>query len=251
MITALPVTDLNLPKAGAWNGYVKWKKSGLYTFQGESVVRATYKKGSGTSKHDDPDSSGMIIAGSPRGIEGARAAVFAFDIYFDPSAWEWSRGGKVGGIFVGEGKASGGNKSSDGASHRLMWKTDADAISYVYVPEGVKQPSPLLQPDPKHPDFGIDVFREKFRGALKKGQWNRIEIGVKVNTFQSGKPVANGVASMTINGVNGTVPNVIWSRDPGNLIEKVDINTFFGGPDPATVNSVAYLKNFGVFEWVD
>lgn len=189
----------------------------------------------------------MAIDSKPAGLVGAAGAVVAFDVYFDPARWHWSKGGKLGGLFVGSGKASGGRHTEDGASHRLMWKAGGGAISYIYVPKGLPQSRPELRASK---DFGIGVHADVFAGALKTGQWNHVEIGLRVNTFDaSGRPAGDGASSLTINGRTAELAGVNWAARPGTAISGFDFNTFFGGPDPAVVDSIAYVKNFALYEW--
>lgn len=246
LIATLPVSDLSKPKAGVWNAKINWKKGGLDTFQGQQVVRAFFKKGSGTGSMPNHDSSGLSIDAQPAGFVGTKAIVVAFDVFFDGSKWEWSKGGKLGGIFIGPGKASGGRKTEDGASHRIMWKADGGAISYIYPPTGLPQTNPGFK---GNPTYGYGLHQDTFKGILKKGQWNRVEIGVKLNSFVNGKPAGDGRAVLTVNGKTAVTENINWAKSPNILIDSFEYSTFFGGPDPATTDSVTYTKNFAVYEW--
>lgn len=223
-----------------WNlrGRVNWKKSGLDTFQGQPALRVFYGKGSGTSS--DPGVGGVAFAAAPEGM-GKREAHMSFEVWFD-KGWKWSKGGKIGGWFVGHGNASGYRHSPTGSSHRIMWQRDGGAISYIYPPSDLKQEDPALRAE----GHGIAFFKDIFpAGTLKVGQWNRISIGIKMNTFtKDGKPNADGVATLTINGKTGTKSDIRWSRAPDLLISTFDFNTFFGGPDPAEVDCVAFYRNF-------
>lgn len=251
VVCALPVTDLTKPKCGAWHGRVKWNASGLVPFGGggETVVRCFHRKGSGTSDHPHRDASGLSFSCRAPCLVGATGAVVAFDVYFDPAAWHWSRGGKLGGLFVGGGAASGGNHSADGASHRMMWQADGGAISYLYLPAGVPQPNPALAGAKA---YGLGLHKDLFRGVLKPGQWNHVELGVKLNTFgPDGAPAGDGKAALTVNGRTGVLDRVNWAARPGTRLSGFEYNAFFGGPDPAVVDSVSYLKNFVVHEWRD
>lgn len=248
LLLKLPLTDLNTRGGGAWNGQVSWRQSGLATLRGETVLRTFYKKGSGTSSMPHSEASGMSVSCRAKPLVGAKGVVVAFDIYFDPDNWNWSRGGKLGGLFVGTGKASGGRHSSDGASHRLMWQSGGGAISYVYPPKGVPQPMRELQ---QSKEYGIGLHKDKLAGVFKVGQWNHVEIGIKMNTFRNGKPAGDGKGVLTINGVTGVMDAVNWARSPAIRLEGFEYGTFFGGPDPAVVDSVQYTKNFEIYEWKD
>jgi len=249
LVMKLPLEDLNKPDGGAWEGRVNWKKSSLVTFQGEPAVKVFYKKGSGTGSMPHADSSGCSLVCENRAIKGQTGVVVAFDVYFDPKNWNWSKGGKIGGLFVGPGVASGYRHSENGASHRMMWQRDGGAISYVYPPANLAQADPKLKPE----GHGVGYFGEdKFpAGTLKVGQWNHVEIGVKVNTFTNGKPKPDGKSMLTINGVSGVLTNVRWARSPDLKIDNFGYSTFFGGPDPAVVDSISYVKNFEIYKWKD
>ena len=245
----LPLADLDKRGGGAWQGRVKWNESGLDTFQGEQVVRVFYKKHSGTSQHPHQDASGCSFSCSNATVAGRTDVVVAFDVYFDPANWHWSKGGKLGGIHIGPGKSSGYEHSPDGSSHRIMWQRDGGAISYIYPPSGLQQEDPKLRAEGHGIGyFGNDLFKP---GTLKVGAWNHVEIGVKLNTFDAaGKPRPDGKSQLTINGVSGVLDNVRWARSPDIKINSFSYGTFFGGPDPAKVDSVSYVKNFVVHDWV-
>lgn len=247
-VMKLPVEDLKKPGAGAWQGKVNLKKSTVTTFQGEPVVKVFFKKGSGTGSMPHHESSGASCSCQNNAVKGQTGVVVAFDVFFERGAWDWSRGGKLGGLFVGPGVASGYRHSDDGASHRIMWQREGGAISYIYPPAKLPQADPKLKPD----GHGIGYFGNLFKeGTLKVGAWNRVEIGVKVNTFTGGKPNPDGKSMLTVNGVTGSLDNVRWAKSPDLKIHAFEFSTFFGGPSPATVDSTLYVKNFEVFKWKD
>lgn len=249
IITQLPINDLALPGLGAWSGRVKWNRSSVMQFNGEPVIRTFFMKGSGTSDHPHRDASGMTISCNARGLVGTQGAVVCFDVFFDPSAWHWSRGGKLGGLFVGDGPASGGRHTATAASYRIMWQADGGAISYFYLPKGVAQPNPQLA---GCREFGLGLHHATFAGALKVGQWNRVQLGLKLNSFtKDGKPAGDGKAMLCINGVATTTDRINWSARPDLKLRGFEYAAFFGGPDPAVVDSVCYLRNVEVREWKD
>lgn len=243
----LALADLTKPGTGCWAGRVKWNKSSLSTFQGQPALRVFYKAGSGTSADPHHDASGMSVHCCHSCIKGAKAAVVCFEVFFDPASWHWSRGGKLGGLFVGEGAASGGRHTATGSSHRIMWQADGGAISYIYPPAGLAQPNPVLA---KGADYGVGLHHATFAKALKPGQWNHVELGIKLNSFgPDGKPAGDGKAMLCVNGVSAVTDRINWSANPGMVLDKFEYTTFFGGPDPAVVDSVSYVRNFAVREW--
>lgn len=247
-VAELPIDDLKKPKGGSWEGKVNFKASSLTTFEGKPAVKVFYKKGSGTSSMPHSDAAGIDLVAQNKFIKGQTGAVVAFDVYFDPKQWNFSRGGKMAGFSVGPGVSSGFRHSEDGASHRIMWQSNGGAISYVYPPSKMKQEDPNLKPE----GHGVGYFGDKFpAGTLKVGAWNRVEIGVKVNTFTNGKPNPDGKSQLTINGVSGVLTNVRWAKSPDLKIDSFMYGSFFGGPSPAVVDSVSYIRNFTIHKWKD
>lgn len=181
--------------------------------------------------------------GSPFPLQ---ACVLAFDVLFEPD-FEWACRGKVGGLFVGTGSASGGNYSRDGASLRFMWEgasTPVVPFAYAYVPEGSQdqQPPPLS----KQPEFGAALFQKEFGRILRPGQWYHIELGIKLNTL--GK--SDGVLYMAVDGKSYKQTGVVWRLvDVG--ITKAEINSFVGGGCQSTRKSGMQLRNMAVHTWKD
>lgn len=228
-----------------WNvrGKVNWKKSRMDVVEGQPVLRVFYGKDSGTS--GDPGVGGMAFSAVPTGLP-AREAKIAFEAFFE-DGWDWSKGGKIGGFFIGHGVASGYRHSDTCSSHRIMWQRDGGAISYIYPPASLKQADPAL----KDSGHGIAYFKDLFpAGTLKVGRWNSLVLGVRMNSFTpDGKPNADGVAYLEINGVAGVKRNIRWSRSPDLIITSFDFNTFFGGPDPAVKDCTALFRNFRMLPW--
>ena len=188
-ISALPIRDLGDRKGGAWKvNRVNWKKSDIHRVDGDDVIRVTYEKNSGTSR--DPGVGGIDITAAPKGFP-SDSVVVGFDLFFCPG-WEFARGGKLVGISVGHGPASGYRHSDTGASHRIMWQGDGGAITYIYPPSNLPQEDPKLKAE----GHGVGYFHDIFKsGTLKVNQWNHIEIGIKLNSFRGSKPNADGVAT--------------------------------------------------------
>lgn len=240
----LPVEDLLKEGGGAWNlkGKVSWKESSVAQFDGRTCLRAFYNKGSGTSS--DPGVGGVAFTARPQAMNPGEA-VMAFDVFFE-DGWHFSKGGKIGGFFVGTGTASGYRHSDTASSHRIMWKKDGAAIAYIYPPSNLEQEDPALKAE----GCGVAYFMDTFApGTLKVGAWNSVLIGVRMNSFADGKPNADGVALLSVNGVTRTKNDVRWSRAPDLQISAFDFNTFFGGPDPAVKDCTAYYSNFRLVGW--
>ncbi|APC25612.1 Alginate lyase [Only Syngen Nebraska virus 5] len=213
--------DLNLltKGGGSWNiDRANMKKSDVTTFQGKTVVKAVYDRNSGTS--GDPGIGGFSFSAVPDGLN-KNAITFAWEVFY-PKGFDFARGGKHGGTFIGHGAASGYQHSKTGASNRIMWQQDGGVIDYIYPPSDLKQKIPGLDPE----GHGIGFFKDDFKNALKYDVWNRIEIGTKMNTFKNGVPQLDGESYVIVNGKKEVLKGINWSRSPDLLISRFDWNNF-------------------------
>ena len=242
----LPVNDLKKSGGGVWNvqGRIDWKKGSVTTFQGEPVVRIVYGKGSGTSHHSGVGGIGFDCV--PKGLPSS-SAMMSFQVYFEPG-WDFSGGGKLLGFRIGVGNSSGGEHSSTGASCRISFKKEGGAWMYVYPPENLAQVDPKLGRDY---GTGIGLYQENFPpGTFKIGKWNDVKLAVRVNSFDGGgKPNADGMAYLEINGRSATLKQMRWSRSPDLIISAFNFTSFFGGSDPAKVDCASLFRNFNLSRW--
>ncbi len=204
-------------------------------------VKVTYRPGTGPGRH----AFDATYSDGPFPIRQG-GVVATFDALF-AKGFEWGCRGKVGGFSIGPGASNGGDHSPNGASHRLMWDAGGGAYAYVYVPSGTerRQPEPLRQ----HGQFGVGVFAEHFRGALRAGAWHHVALGLKLNTFAGSKPNADGVLLLSIDGTAHLLRNVVWRQYPNLAVEDFALATFHGGPCEATRVSHSEFKNLEVFAW--
>ena len=168
-------------------------------------------------------------------------AVVTFELFFHPG-FEWSCRGKIGGLYIGTGKASGGNYSTNGASHRLMWESEGDAFSYVYVPSGTQARQPPALSSVRQ--YGQGVFESDFKRALATNQWNKIELGVRLN----GVGQTDGQLLLGVNGKVRVLSGVTW-RTSALDIRAFHINVFHGGGCSATRQSKVSFRNIEVHDW--
>jgi len=231
--------DLNLltKGGGSWNiDKVNMKKSVVSTFHGKKVVQVVYDKNSGTSAN--PGIGGFSFVAVPDGLD-KNAIAFSWDVLY-PKGFDYSRGGKHGGVFIGHGAASGYEHSPTGSSNRIMWQQNGGVIDYIYPPSDLKQKIPGLDPE----GHGIGFFENDFKNALKYDVWNRIELGTKMNTFKNGVPQLDGESYVIVNGKKEVLKGINWSRRPDLMINRFDFSTFFGGPLPSPKNQFCYFTNF-------
>lgn len=164
-----------------------------------------------------------------------------FQINFAPG-FEWGCRGKIGGIHIGPGYASGCRFSDNGASHRLMWDAGGGGYAYVYLPLGTfgGQPGPLKTKK----NCGMDVWKQEFRGVFQPGKWHTVELGVKLNT--PGR--YDGTIMMAIDGRRYSLNGVMW-RKGNETIDSFGVGVFHGGPCSATRNSSLQIQNITVQPW--
>lgn len=149
-----------------------------------------------------------------------------FDMKFH-SAFDWSRGGKVGfGFRIGDGN-TGCDPGTDGngGSLRIMWYNDGSRTfirPYVYYKD---------QPSTCGNNFGKTYPSS---GSLSKGTWYTVKMRAKSNTGSS----TNGTAQIIINGTTLLSQTIRWTtNDTKRLINKVAFHSFRGGSDDYWMSS--------------
>lgn len=213
------------------------KKSGKIRDRDDSSIKdatIVLPKGSGAGKKKVYSDTEKVGAG--------KEAKASFDVQFE-KGFDWNCTGKVGGFFIGSGKASGGkrNNSKNGASVRFNWDKNGGAFAYAYVPRGTRKDQP---DDMQGKETQIKLFRDKFKGALSGGGWKNVELGVKLNTVKNGKAQRNGELTMRIGDKTETVEGIVWRNDNNIKIEKLEIQPFHGGGKGkcATAQKTSTLK---------
>jgi len=237
VISTLDLNVLTKGGGGEWNvKNVNMKKSNVVIFQNKTVVKAVYDKNSGTSS--DPGVGGFSFTAVPDKMNDQEIA-FAWKVFY-PKGFQFAKGGKHGGPFIGHGAASGYQHSETGSSNRVMWQVDGGVIDYIYPPEDLRQTIPGLVAD----GHGCGFFKNDFKDALKYDTWNIIEIGTKMNTFKKNVPQLDGESYVIVNGKKATLKGINWARSPDLNISNFNWNTFFGGPDPSPVTQYCYFTDF-------
>lgn len=141
----------------------------------------------------------------------------AYRVRFAPG-FDFVRGGKLPGLIGGEGNTGGETPDgTDGWSARMMWRTDGDAVQYVYHPE---------QPGTYGEDFPWDRDgQRRFDDA-----WHVVEHEIVMNT-----PGANdGAVRGWWDGELALERTGVRFRDVDTFaIDGFYFSTFFGGGDPS------------------
>lgn len=205
-------------------------------------LKTTYPKGS-LSPSKTP-LGGLLFYCNPLKLFPLTEVTFGYQVSF-PAGFKFVKEGKMHGVWIGQQGASGGNHISDGASSRIIWRENGACDLYVYVPKA-QSPNykniPGLVPDPV---YGDRLWSTSFK---LNQQWNDVSMYVKLNTFSTaGKPNFDGVASLTVNGVTQTYNEMVWSTKPGEMINGIGMETFFGGSQPSwasPVDQAVYWRNF-------
>ena len=172
-------------------------------------------------------------------ISDGSAYELDFDVRFH-SAFDWSRGGKLGfGFSIGEGN-TGGDPGWDGngGTLRMMWyQTDAGRVffqPYVYHKD---QPG----------EFG-NTFGKSYpsSGSLNRGQTYHIHMYIKSNTGSN----TDGRAQILVDGNVMLDTNIRWTtNDAQRLIKKMTFHTFRGGSQTywqSSTDGYIYYDNLSV-----
>ena len=183
------------------------------------------------------------------------AVKLSFDINFAPG-FSFDDGptdarGKVGGIFIGSGAASGCSHSDTAASLRLMWEHQRTAQAYSYFPVSTKGKQPAFINAMGDPSCGLGVWKKEFNGIFQNtGSWYNVVLGVKLNDVGQN----NGKMYMSITGPKNLMKEsdgIIWRTRSGMNVNSVDFVSFFGGDQNMTKvkPSSFQIKNIQLFPY--
>ncbi|AGE56245.1 hypothetical protein PBCVNEJV1_272L [Paramecium bursaria Chlorella virus NE-JV-1] len=224
----LPVQDLK--KGGKIWGleFIDWRKS----YATNDQLSVVYKKGSNSTDEQMENGGIEIVFAPPTILPSATSAMLGCKIKY-PTNFNFTRGGKTGlGFAIGTGSASGGRRSTNASSARIMWRSNGAASLYVYVPKDLHQIHPELNKSAFGDGWGVEFFLDVFgKNTLKRGTWNDLSIRVILNTFApGGYSNPDGICVVTINGESASLGGVRWLSSP-EKINSVPFNTFFGGEE--------------------
>ena len=167
------------------------------------------------------------------------AVKMSFDINFQPGFSfgnnTHSEGGKVGGIFVGSGAASGCRHTDGGSSLRLVWDGGPDkrfkgsgASAYTYIPTSSRGKQPDFVNKEGDPNCGLHLWRKESDNIFSEvGSWYHVVLGIKLNDV--GK--SNGKIYYSITGPKNLTresDGFMW-RTADYVITHAEVSSFFGG----------------------
>ena len=171
-------------------------------------------------------------------FDGSYEAVeVRFDVMFK-KGFDFVRGGKLPGLFGGNGN-TGGNKPSgdDGFSARMMWREDGRVVQYLYYPD---------QPD----RYGHQIpWKDATTGRQIQfipGKWHTVVHQLSINT--PGK--RDGRLHAFFDNQPVLKMDSIRFRDTDTFsIDGFMFSTFFGGGDTSwqtTAKETVYFDNFRI-----
>ncbi|KZV60529.1 polysaccharide lyase family 14 protein [Peniophora sp. CONT] len=230
----------------------------ISTHSGRTALQASFPKGNwGLNKGI---SGGMSWYGqgqtSTQDWNNAKEMTFGYGLFFT-EGFDWNKGGKLPGLYFGTSEdnargCSGGNRDTDCASVRLMWRTDGKAEAYTYLPNpevsskfNANKVLCNVAPESDCNDtYGASVGRGAFN--FKSGAWNDVAMRVLLNTNGD----ANGEIEVYLNGESQIkVDGLIISSSDATRAQGIMAQSFFGGSDSSWASPQdqdIYFSDFSV-----
>jgi hypothetical protein len=206
----------------------------------ETVLKTIYPKGSYIPS--SRSKGGFQFYAQPKTFP-TRQIQFSYQIMF-PIDFDWLKGGKLPGLWIGNIGANGGNNLQDGSSFRVMWRAGGLAEAYLYVP---KQLNTTFYEQPGYFDndlYGASLWRGVF--TFEREVWNNVTLTVKMNTQNN----VDGAIGFGINNSTRWMYGFLWMKSTKQVfINGLMMHTFFGGNDATwapLVEQHVYFKNFVV-----
>jgi hypothetical protein len=150
-----------------------------------SLINSSDSRGSivdkGNGVYDVTLKGGMNTDGGVKtrlNLGKSKSYELEYEVFF-PSDFQWGGtcfGGKLPGFGFGS-VATGGSRLRDGASVRIMWRTNGVAEAYVYYPTTCRR---WTIGSRGSGDVGNSLWRGTL-GSFKRGQWNSVKIYVAKN----------------------------------------------------------------------
>ncbi|KAJ7643701.1 hypothetical protein FB45DRAFT_987522 [Roridomyces roridus] len=159
---------------------------------------------------------------------GATHVVLSYRMMLQ-SGWEWVKGGKLPGIFGGEGDLSyactGGRKDNRCKCFnvRPMWRAKGNGELYTYLPLTPHNRDP---PSLQNNDYGFSVGCAAFNFDVAVGRWITLAFRVKLNNVGS----EDGELELWVDGKSVIAVSGLQLRDSDKAhIKGAHFQTFFGG----------------------
>ncbi|KAL0957417.1 hypothetical protein HGRIS_001216 [Hohenbuehelia grisea] len=203
---------------------------------GKRSMKAHFPKGSYSFSHKPQGGLSFYALGpSNMELQNAKEVTFGYSVYFDVT-FIWNKGGKLPGIYGGNSdevsiSCSGGRRSNECFSARLMWREDGAGELYTYLPPSFSANKKLCNVSPKsdcNPTYGTSSGRGSF--YFKVGQWNIVTERIRLN--DAGQ--ANGEIELFVEGKSVIkVPGLVLRDSDAGRVHGIQMQTFFGGSNPS------------------
>ena len=219
-------------------------QSGLYT---EEMLDADWQSPTWSQGIDegrvsivstDDENNHALAIQYPQGAFGTSQTGAQWKLLFDQSyesvrltyriqfqaPFDFVKGGKLPGLIGGEGNTGGGIPTgTDGWSARMMWRTQGNAVQYVYHPD---------QPNNYGEDLPWTIEDQVVQ--FTPGQWHEVVHEIKMNT-----PGQNdGHVTCWFDGVKALEAEAMRFRDIADFgIDGLYFSTFFGGSNSTWATS--------------
>ena len=224
----------------------------LYKFNiiDEIVIKVYYPSNSASPSRYPI--GGIGFYSTPNGIYNASDVTLSYSVKFDET-FKPMLGGKLPGLFINNNNdysGGSGGKHTNNTSCRIAWRSNFSAEAYVYLPKDINQSQDYYDNAIFNSKFGDSIWRSHF--SLSNTDWNNITLRIKLNTFNKlNNPNMDGILELTINNIQKSLYNIIWTRNINSKIETILFETFFGGSSDkaATPNDTwSYFKNIKVIK---
>jgi hypothetical protein len=216
------LTDNNL--TNEWNIFNK--TYALIKPLNSKVIRVIYPKNS-------YNPSGSVLGGFnfyAQPIDLFNKARFQYKVFFK-TRFNWVKGGKLPGLWIGERGANGGTNITDGASVRMMWRRNGEAEVYIYAQKQLTE-FYQLPGYVGNNDYGVSLWRGLLN--FKTNQWNNVTIYIENNTGEN----YNGLLRVSVNNTTFEYNKICWTLG-GLPIGGLMMQSFFGGSDSTWATPVA------------
>lgn len=241
--TSTPIED-ELPPLTYKNKTVDWNVV-KYIYGTENIIvkdnfiQVRYPKGS------FQNSGGFKFYAQPKMFPTSNACI-SYNIGI-PDNFDFVKGGKLPGFWIGDMGANGGNSDDESSSCRVMWRENGMVEAYIYLPDKRQLSSYYKLVLPNH-EYGDSLWRGEF-GNLTKNAENSVRLCIKVNTFDKNTQKANydGYIKLTINNTTRVFKEIVWTTNDAFKISGLFMNTFFGGNDESWGSSIDTYLRFSQF----
>jgi hypothetical protein len=219
---------------------------------GEYSLRAHYPQGSYTLENQLVGGISFYAPGPPDvDLSTALEATFAYSVLF-PEGFEFNKGGKLPGLYGGtsasEAKScSGGRRSDECFSARLMFRENGMGEMYTYLPPSYSANQAVCNIPPYstcNPTYGASVGRGSF--TFKPGVRTTVTERVRLN----GVGQQDGELEVFVNGQSViNVKGLVLRPSGSGSIYGMQMQTFFGGHSPeyaSPVDQNAFFSDFSV-----